>query len=143
MQRERYPLVAIRQTLVLTHLLHLLYFSVKGYSQSNGIIEIETSTVSIHLVPPRELKSNVDEDVDKKEKNDENVKKILADIAKSSEIVKPFLDKTGTRCVAKSVQNERLLSETGSTKHRDRSRSTDEDSDKESEDEAPQAKKKK
>lgn len=99
--------------------------------------------MSIHLVPPRELKSNVDEDVDKKEKNDENVKKILADIAKSSEIVKPFLDKTGTRCVAKSVQNERLLSETGSTKHRDRSRSTDEDSDKESEDEAPQAKKKK
>lgn len=99
--------------------------------------------MSIHLMPPEQLKSVVSADVDGTKEDEEDVEKILADIAKSSETVKPFLDKNGTRRVEESAQNERSISKTKATKHRDRYRSTNEDSDEESEDEAPQGKKKK
>jgi hypothetical protein len=127
----------------LKHLLHLFSFSVKGDSQNSGIIEIETSTMSIHLMPLEELKSVVGTPVDVKEDNEEDVEKVLADIAKSCELVKPFLDKTGARRVEESTRNGRSVSKTEPTERRARSWSTDEDSDEESEDDAPPAKKKK
>jgi hypothetical protein len=116
-------------------LLHLLYFSVKANSPDNSIIEIQTSAVSIQLLPPKELKLSMNADFGGEEKNQDNLEGMLAAISKSCGDIKPFLKKADTKSDGKDAQDERSISvtRTGSSKRCDRTRPANDLTDKESE----------